>query len=255
MEETFLDVRGTRVHLQIEGQGEPLVFLHGAGGSAWAPGLSLLAERFRVIAPTHPGFGQSDDRPDWDRIEDYVYHYLDLLDALGLERVHLVGASLGGWMAAELAVGHCHRLRSLVLLDPAGLWLDEAPMVDLFLLSPAELTPLMWHDPTKAPPPPPVTPEALLAQAKNSTTVARLAWKPYFHNPKLPPRLARISVPTLIVWGESDRLIPVAHGRRYQELIPGAELALIPECGHVALREQPERAAQVITEFIARRAC
>ncbi len=253
MEETFLDVRGTRIHLQTEGTGDPLLYFHGAGGSAWAPGLTLLAQRFRVIAPTHPGFGQSDERPEWDRLDDYVYHYLDLLAALQLERVHLVGSSLGGWLAAELAVGHCDRLRSLVLIDAAGLWLDEAPMVDLFLRSQAELLPLMWHDPSKAPKPPPPTPETMLAQAKNSTTVARLAWKPFFHNPKLPGRLARISVPTLILWGASDRLIPVEHGRRYQELIPGAELQIIPECGHVILREQPERGAQAIIEFIERR--
>ncbi len=126
-------------------------------------------------------------------------------------------------------------------------------MVDLFLISPEELAKVTWHDPAKAPPPPPSTPEALMAQAKNRTTVARLAWKPYFHNPKLPGRLARIDVPTLVVWGASDRLIPVEHGRRYQALIPGAELAIIPECGHVALREQPERTAQTIVDFIAQR--
>ena len=252
MEESFLDVRGTRVQLLADGDGPPLLFLHGAGGGAWTPGLARLAERFRVYAPNHPGFGQSDERPEWDRVEDYVYYYLDFLDALALDRVHLVGASLGGWMAAEIAVGHCHRLRTLVLLDAAGLWLDEAPMADLFLRPPEELTQLMWHDPSRAPAPPPPTPEAMLAQAKANTTVARLAWKPYFHNPKLPGRLARITVPTLILWGESDRLIPLPHGRRYQELIPGAELQVIPECGHIILREQPERGTAAIAEFIAR---
>ena len=254
MEETFLDVRGTRTHLQTEGTGDPLLYFHGAGGSAWAPGLTLLAQQFRVIAPTHPGFGLSDERPEWDRLDDYVYHYLDLLDALGLERVHLVGSSLGGWLAAEMAVAQGHRLRSLVLIDAAGLWLDEAPMVDLFYRSQAELLPLMWHDPSKAPKPPPPTPETMLAQAKNQTTVARLAWKPYFHNPKLLGRLARIAVPTLVLWGASDGLIPPAHGRRYQELIPNAELQLIPECGHVVLREQAERSAAAIKDFLARRA-
>jgi pimeloyl-ACP methyl ester carboxylesterase len=254
MEETFLDVRGTRIHLQTAGSGDPLLYFHGAGGSAWAPGLTLLAERYRVYAPTHPGFGQSDERPDWDRLDDYVYCYLDLLDTLGLDRVHLVGSSLGGWLAAEFAVAQGHRLRSLVLIDAAGLWLDEAPMADLFMRSPAELAKLMWHDPSKAPQPPPPTPESMLAQAKNSTTVARLAWKPYFHNPKLPARLARITVPTLILWGASDRLIPGEHGQRYQELIPGAELQVIPECGHVVLREQAERSAQAILDFLARRA-
>jgi pimeloyl-ACP methyl ester carboxylesterase len=252
MEETFIEARGTRVQLLSDGQGPPLVFLHGAGGGAWLPGLARLAERFHVYAPVHPGFGQSDDRPEWDRIDDYVFHYLDVLDTLGLERVHLAGASLGGWLAATFAVGHSHRLRTLTLLDAAGLWLDEAPMADLFLLPQEELTKLMWHDPSRAPTPPPPTPESLLAQATASTTVARLAWHPFFHDPKLPTRLARIDVPTLILWGASDRLIPVEHGRRYQELIPGAELQVIPEAGHAVLREQPERSAQAIADFIAR---
>ena len=252
MEESFLDVRGTRVHLLTEGEGPPLLFLHGAGGGGWLPGHARLAERFRVYAPTHPGFGQSDNREDWDTLDDYVYHYLDLLDVLGLERVHLLGASMGGWMAAELAVGHSHRLRSLVLLNAAGLWVDEAPMADLFLLPQETLTQLMWHDPSQAPAAPPATPEAMVAQARAKTTVARLAWNPYFHNPKLPPRLARVTAPTLIVWGASDRLIPLAHGQRYQQLIPEAELAVIPECGHSVLREQPERGARVIMDFIER---
>ncbi len=254
MEERELDVRGTRVHLQVGGDGPPLLFLHGAGGSAWLPGLERLAERYRVYAPTHPGFGQSDNRDDWDSIDDYVYHYLDLLDVLELDRVHLLGASLGGWLAAELAVGHSHRLRSLVLLNAAGLWVDEAPMTDIFIISPEEMNRLAWYDPSKAPPAPPSTPESMVAQARARTTVARLAWNPYFHNPKLPGRLSRISVPTLIVWGANDGVIPLEHGKRYQELIPGSELVVIPECGHIVLREQPEAGAQAIVEFLERRA-
>jgi pimeloyl-ACP methyl ester carboxylesterase len=254
MEERSLDVRGTRVQLQVEGDGQPLLFLHGAGGPAWLPGLARLAQRFRVYAPAHPGFGQSDAHEDWDSIDDFVYHYLDLLEALELDRVHLLGASLGGWLAAELAVGHFHRLRSLVLLDAAGLWLDEAPMADIFILPPERMTELSWHDPGKAPAAAPSTPEAMVIQARARATVARIAWNPFFHNPKLPGRLARIKAPTLVLWGASDRVIPCAHGERYQELIPGAELAVIPECGHAVLREQPERGAQAILDFLQRRA-
>lgn len=254
MEERSLDVRGTRVQLQVGGDGQPLLFLHGAGGPAWLPGLARLAQRFRVYAPAHPGFGQSDAREDWDSIDDFAYHYLDLLDALELDRVHLLGASLGGWLAAELAVGHFQRLRSLVLLDAAGLWLDEAPMADIFMLPPERMTELSWHDPGKAPAAVPPTPEAMVTQALARATVARIAWNPYFHNPKLPSRLGRIKVPTLVLWGASDRVIPRAHGERYQELIADAELAIIPECGHAVLREQPGRGAQAILEFIERRA-
>src|SRR5439155_20343114 len=158
------------------------------------------------------------------------------------------------WLAAELAVGHFQRLRSLVLLDAAGLWLDEAPMADIFILPPERMTELSWHDPGKAPVAAPSTPEGMVIQARARATVARIAWNPFFHNPKLPGRLARIKAPTLVLWGASDRVIPCAHGERYQELIPGAELAVIPECGHAVLREQPERGAQAILGFIERRA-
>ena len=110
MEETFVDVRGTRVQLMSAGDGPPLVFLHGAGGGNWLPGLARLAERFHVYAPVHPGFGRSDDRPDWDRIDDYVFHYLDFLETLGLDRVHLAGASLGG----------AGRMREVAILKALG---------------------------------------------------------------------------------------------------------------------------------------
>jgi pimeloyl-ACP methyl ester carboxylesterase len=113
---------------------------------------------------------------------------------------------------------------------------------------------LAWYDPSKAPPAPPSTPESMVAQARARTTVARLAWNPYFHNPKLPGRLGRIGVPTLILWGANDGVIPPEHGRRYQELIPGSELVVIPECGHAVLREQPEPGARAIIEFLERRA-
>jgi pimeloyl-ACP methyl ester carboxylesterase len=252
MQEQFLDVRGTRVQLFMDGDGPPVLFLHGAGGGGWSPGLALLACRYRVYAPTHPGFGASDLREEWDTMEDYVFHYLDLLDTLGLAKVHLLGQSLGGWMAAEFAVAHDHRLHSLVLLSAAGLHVPEAPMADLFLLPPEELLRLMWADPRRAPEPPPPSLELMITQARQRATVARLAWNPYFHNPKLPARLGRIRVPTLVVWGENDGLIPPAHGARYRELIPGAELVLIPDCGHIALREQPERAAAAILAFLDR---
>ncbi len=127
-------------------------------------------------------------------------------------------------------------------------------MADIFLLSPQEMAKLTWYDPSKAPAAPPATPQAMEAQARARATTARLAWNPYFHTPKLPGRLGRVTVPTLILWGAEDGVIPLAHGRRYQALIPGSELVVIPECGHAVLREQPEHGARAIIEFIERRA-
>ena len=159
---------------------------------------------------------------------------------------------MGGWLAAELAVGHSHRLRTLVLLDPAGLWVDEAPMADLFLLPQEELTKLMWHDPSRAPARPPATPESMLAEARTRTTVARVAWNPYFHNPKLPGRLGRIAVPTLVLWGESDRLVTPAYGQAYAQRIPGARFQTIPQAGHYPYLEQPEAFTAAVAEFLRR---
>ena len=134
----YLELTGGRVHLFRGGSGEPVLFLHAAGGAgAWMEFHGHLAGAgFDVIAPDHPGFAMSDDFPLVEAMDDLVYHYLDVLDALGLERVHVVGASFGGWIAAELAVAASHRLRSLTLLSAAGLRLPEHPVPDIFLMPP-----------------------------------------------------------------------------------------------------------------------
>ena len=133
-----LTIAGTRLHLQSAGDGPPLLYLHGANGVAWLPGHDLLAERCRVLLPEHPGWAEDELAGGLEGIDDLVYFYLDVLDALGLERVHLVGHSLGGWLAAELAVTQPHRFWTTTLVDAAGLWLADTPMPDLFALSPAE---------------------------------------------------------------------------------------------------------------------
>jgi pimeloyl-ACP methyl ester carboxylesterase len=134
--EDCLELAGGRVHLFRGGEGKPLLFLHAAGGAGtWLEFHQLLARRgFDVIAPDHPGFGKSDEFPEVEAIDDLVYHYLDVMDALGLDHPHVVGASIGGWIAAELAVAAPHRVGSLVLLSAAGLRLPEHPVTDFFLL-------------------------------------------------------------------------------------------------------------------------
>jgi pimeloyl-ACP methyl ester carboxylesterase len=252
-----LQLPGGRVHLFRHGEGEPLLFLHAAGGAGmWLEFHRLLARDFDVIAPDHPGFGGSDEFAEAEGVDDLVYHYLDVIDGLGLDRPHVVGASFGGWIAAELAVAAPHRIRSLVLLSAAGLRLPDHPVADLFLMSPERLMTASFHDQAKAPPGPSQPDlDFVLAQYRDMTALARFCWTPFLANPKLERRLHRITVPTLVAVPAGDRLIPVAHGRRYAELIPGARFAEIGDCGHAMYFERPAEFAEVTAAFLQGVSC
>jgi len=248
---TTLD--GIDVSIAAAGEGPPLLFLHGAGGSNWRPGYDRLAERFRVYLPEHPGFGVT-ERPDWlETIQDLAIWYMDLIDHLQLAPVRLVGHSLGGWTAAELASLCSHPLRKLVLIDPAGLRIPGEQRPDLFLMNPEESIRTLYNDQKLAdailamqP-----TPEQAQAQIRNKNMTARLGWNPYLCNPALEPRLRRIKVPSLIVWGKQDRIIPLAHGELYAQHIPGAKLAVIDHCGHVAPVEQADEFGRIVGKSLA----
>jgi pimeloyl-ACP methyl ester carboxylesterase len=255
--EEFLELDGGRVHLLRGGTGEPVLFLHAAGGAGtWLPFHGLLASSgFEVIAPDHPGFGKSDEFPEAEAIDDLVFHYLDVLDALGLDRPHVVGGSFGGWIAAELAVYAPHRIGSLTLLSAAGLRLPEHPVTDLFLLPPARLPATLFHNP---PPPAPAPPpgaspdlDAIIAAYREATSLARFSWVPFLNDPKLERRLRRITAPALVVAPSDDRVIPVEHARRYAERIAGAEYSEVPDCGHAMYFEKPEQFASAVTSFLS----
>lgn len=247
---SMIDVRGDWIHLFEGGEGEPLVVLHGAGGgSDWLPYHELLAQEFHVYAPEHPGFGRS-PLPDWvDTVEDLVYFYLDFLDTLGLERVHLLGQSIGGWIAAEIALRNSDRLRKLVLSAAAGLYVEGHPVADIFAIAPEKMPEFTYSDPGIAGSLPPPDPDLMI---RNRAMTARLAWNPRFEDPKLPVRLHRVSVPALVMWGDSDRIIPIEHGRQYERLIPNANLEVIPNAGHAVYAEQPEAFAKAVTGFLKR---
>jgi len=253
--EEFLDLRDGRVRLFRAGKGEPLLFLHAAGGGGWLDYHQRLAARFDVIAPDHPGFGGSDDFGDVEAIDDLVFHYLDVMDELGLDRPHIAGASFGGWIAAELAVAAPHRVGSLVLLSPAGLRLPDHPVADIFLLPPDQLVAKLFSrpPPAAAQPAQPATPDidAILAAYRDQTAAARFCWSPYLCDPKLERRLHRITAPTLVVAPLQDRLIPVAHARRYAERIPAARLTEIDGCGHAMYVERPAEFADVTLTFLS----
>lgn len=251
--EEYLDFPGGRVHLLRGGIGPPVIFLHAAAGAAqWLEFHELLATRFEVFAPDHPGFGGSDELPEVEDMSDLVYHYLDVIERLGLERPHLVGASFGGWIAAEIAVAAPHLIGSLVLLSAAGLRLPEHPVGDLFLMKPEQLGPVLFNDQDRAAAAFPADPdlEMILAGYRDMSALARFAWVPFMSNPKLERRLRRITAPTRVVWPADDRLIPIEHGERYAELIPGAELVVVEDSGHAMYFERPAEFAAVTTEFL-----
>jgi pimeloyl-ACP methyl ester carboxylesterase len=246
-----LAVPGGTISYQRAGSGPPLLFLHGGGGGGWFKPHASWARRRDVVAPVHPGFGDSDELPDVEAIDDLVYHYLEVIDLLGLERPVLVGHSFGGWLAAELAVLAPDSFAALVLLGAVGLRIPEAPITDLFFAPPQELPALLFADPANAPfggGPPDV--ETMLAAYRDMTGLARFTWSPFMSNPKLARRLGRVTAPTLVVWAEQDRLVPPAHAERYAQLIAGARLEMIAECGHAMHIERPKAVADAVSGFL-----
>jgi pimeloyl-ACP methyl ester carboxylesterase len=248
-------VRGCRIRLMRGGTGAPLVYLHGASGAAWLPFLGTLAQKFDVIAPEHPGFGES-DTPDWlDTIHDLAYFYLDVLEHLKLDNVHLVGNSLGGWLAAEIAVRNTSRLASLTLCNAAGLYVPGVKQSDSFMMSEEERLRAFFYDAKKAEDMVArvTSPEREDTMLKNRATVAKLSWQPRSHDPHLPKWLHRIDVPTLVIWGDHDKSFPNEHAQAYHQAIPGSQLVMIPKCGHVPQIEKPDEFVAALESFIGAR--
>jgi pimeloyl-ACP methyl ester carboxylesterase len=242
-QETFETVAGCKVRVMRGGKGAPLIYLHGArGGGVWLPFMEKLSESFEVFAPEHPGFGGS-DTPAWlDNIGDLAYFYLDFIEQLGLNGVTLIGSSLGGWTAAEIAVRNCARLKTLVLSCPAGIHVKGQAKGDIFIWPNETLVRNMFHDQKFADAmlAPELTEEQQMVLAKNKLTSARLGWQPRLYNPHLYKWLHRISVPTLLLWGDDDKIIPPAYGPAFKDLIPGSKLVVFRNCGHVPHVERME---------------
>jgi pimeloyl-ACP methyl ester carboxylesterase len=256
---TTMVVNGIRVDAIDRGQGRPLLFLHPAIGlDPASPVIDRLAGKARFLAPSHPGFGRSEQPRSFDSVDDLAYFYLDLLDDFDLRDVVLVGVSLGGWIAAEIAVKSCARLSHLVLADAVGIKVgdrDTRDIVDIFAITEQEFIELAYCDPAAGTRDYRALPEPdVLAAARNREATARYAWSPYMHNPKLMGRLHRIRVPTLMVWGADDRILSERYGRAYCAAIPGARFELIKRAGHFPHIEQPDEFARQILAFVEHRA-
>ena len=253
----FVEVGGKRTQVLVGGSGDPLLYLHSSGGeSTWLPFHDGLSKHFTVIAPSHPGFAESEGLDQIDSMDDVLFHYLDFYEAMGLERVNLMGTSLGGWIALEFAMRYPEKVENLIIVDSAGLWVEGATIQDLFavLNKPDLVRKLIFYNPDSfiaqiAIPRTP-NPDQMVIGYRAFTAAARIGWSSYFSNPKMRERLTRIKARTLIIWGENDLLIPVAHARVFHEGIKDSQLVLIPECGHMPIFEQSDQFVKAVVTFL-----
>ncbi|HUB13545.1 MAG TPA: alpha/beta hydrolase [Acetobacteraceae bacterium] len=237
------------------GVGQPILALHGMQPIDPAGRfLSLLGRCTEIIAPSHPGFGDSPRPADFDTVYDLAHLYLELLDSLPHNKVTLLGFSFGGWLAAEMAAACCHRIDKLILVDPFGIKLSdrETPdILDVFNTHPDTVRAHGWHDPDRfAPDFNAMTDTALVRYARGRDALCLYGFQPYMYNPQLKRWLSRIAVPTLVLWGASDRIVTPEYGRCYAGLIPGARFAVIDAAGHHPEMEQPETFIDHVTAFI-----
>jgi pimeloyl-ACP methyl ester carboxylesterase len=254
MESKTVETRHAPIRYLEGGEGEPLVFLHGAGGmTPDDPILKELASRFHVYAPYLPGYGETEECGSLRDMLDFALHGWDVVEALGLKNPILVGHSMGGMIAAEMAALAPNDVSRLVLICPAGLWLDDHPIVDLFTLLPYELPKYLFHDPEAGA----ATmtagmklddPEFLKTFLIRNARQLGMAGKILFPIPErgLAERLYRVKAKTVIVWGESDKLIPPVYGPAFQAKIKGSKLVKVPEAGHMVIAEKPAEVAKAV---------
>jgi pimeloyl-ACP methyl ester carboxylesterase len=250
-----MTLRGSPFPVKRAGKGQPMVMLHGSGGSPrFLPAMQALAQKFEVIVPQALGFGGGDP-PDWlESISDLANFYLEFLDTLDLRGVHLVGLSLGGWAAADLVVRNASRIATLTLMDAPGIHVPGAAGLDPFVLGDEAAVRAIYFDEKLADDAVARTlaPENEDVRLANQRIVARLAWQPRYHDPQLQRWLHRIRIPTLIVWGENDRLFPPAYAEAWHEAIAGSRLAVLARCGHLPIQEQPDEFVRLVSEFCAK---
>lgn len=255
-----------KVQLFRGGAGAPLVYFHSAAGETTHGALEDLAADHEVVVPVFPGFGESEGIDRIDSIEDAVFHLLDVWDLLKLESAAVMGLSLGGWMAAELATRYPEKVGRLVLVSPVGLYLPGHPIKELFGRPPHELAEDMFADQDH-----PVAQmmrslgewtgdagqqveiplEVVLPLYKTLSATAKIGWDPYLHNPKLHDRLRRITAPTLVVRGAEDGFLPEAHTRAYAEAIPDCRLEVVEGAAHLLPLEKPDELAALVRGFLA----
>jgi pimeloyl-ACP methyl ester carboxylesterase len=253
-DEQTISVRGRKTRISRRGTGAPLLFLHDSFCPVWLPIHDMLAAQFEVILPIHPGFAGSEESFDeFEEMEDLIFHYLDLCATLGIDRPVLVGASFGGWIAAEWAMRYGATLKSLVLIDALGLRVDGAPAADVLSLDGPALRHALFGDANSALASEtiPDTPKAeeMVSTILARRALARLAWQ-FPDNPRLRRYLHRVELPTMIVWGGRDGFVSPAHGQAFHEGIAGSQFETLANAGHLPHVEAADACADVMKTFL-----
>lgn len=250
-----VEVGGVPVEVRCGDTRQPLLFLHGGEGlGTFDPTTGPLADRCAVYAPSHPGFFGT-PRPGWvSSVTDVAHFTMELAETLRLRDYILVGHSIGGWIAAEMAAMNSSNIKGLALIDAAGIKPKQGEIAEVFMVSAADRLKLGFHDPAQVPNYDHFTrertPEEAAAAHSNMEMLSRLAWKPYLHNPSLPHYLTKVKCPTQVIWGRQDAILPLECGELYQQAIPGARLEVIDNCGHRPQMERPQEFLQTLTGFI-----
>ena len=250
--EEFVEVEGVRTQVLKGGKGAPLFLLHGAGGNpGWQPYHQALSEHMMVYAPSHPGYNGS-ERPPWIRtITDVAHFYLGLVRALGVERASLLGISMGGWLAAEIAAMCPPLVKGMVLVDAVGIKPRVGEIAEMLMVPPQQNLSKAFYDVTKAPNFDTLTPEQEAVMWGNREMTSRLCWKPYMHNPNLPEYLKLVRIPALIIWGRQDGVVPLNCGEIFHEVLEGSRLHIVDECSHNPQIEKPEEFLKETLSFLS----
>ncbi len=241
-----------QVTVSDRGEGQPFLLLHGGGGPLTVNGFAdlLAVERHaRVVTPTHPGFGGT-PRPDrLNSITGLAALYGALLVELDLTDVTVVGNSIGGWVAAEMALLDTTRIRCFVIVDGVGIDVPGHPIADFFSLTPRQVAEASYHDPDRFG----IDPTKLPAEAQRLMAGNRATLTVYsgtaMNDPGLAARLANVTTPTLVLWGDSDRIADADYGRAYADSIPGAQFQLLHKTGHLPQIETPDQLLDAIAVF------
>jgi pimeloyl-ACP methyl ester carboxylesterase len=263
--EEYVDAPIGKIQLWRGGSGPTLVYLHSAGGENTHPALEQLTASYEVLVPMFPGFAESEGLDAIDSVEDEVFHLLDLWDLLGLESPPVLGLSLGAWMAMELATRYPEKVSKMVLVNPVGINLPDAPMDEMFGRTPGELADMLFadqHHPMAAAmhqmdafagdvgKETEIPLEVVLPMWKALGATAKIGWDPYLHNPKLRGRLRRITAPTLIVAGAQDGLVPAVYAETFAAEIPNARLEVIQGAAHWLPFEKPDELTALVRDFV-----
>ena len=256
--EEIVEVGGTSLQLVKGGTGEPLLLLHGElGHPGWLRFHQSLAANHTLYLPSHPGFGKSAPL-DWVMsMRDMAVWYLQALDELGMTQVNVVGFSLGGWLAAEIATMCTHQFKKMVLVSPMGILPPAGEIFDMFMVVAKYYMIKSVYDSASTPEfqqvcPDEPTPEQLEEWDIAKEQASRLGWKPYMYDPTLPHMLARLKgLPSLIVGGRQDIIVPLSVAETYRESIPGARLELLENCGHLPELEKPDELVPLVNRFLS----